>query len=227
MPRGKGKLLKYSEIQEFANVFEDNSEGFREFMNLPGDLVVELACGKAKFAVGLAQQFPEKRILAVDCKGDRIWSGAKLASELGLNNLYFLRTRIELLGDFFQPGDVCQVWITFPDPFPKDRHEKHRLTHKRFLDLYGYVFGDVAINLKTDSESLYKYSLESILDCGVEIISSTEDLHSEKEWGAEWKILTDYEKKFLNQGQKIKAFSFRIPLSKAKTALLKKSIKKV
>jgi hypothetical protein len=98
-------------------------------------LVVELACGRGEFTVGLARVDASKNFIGVDIKGSRIWKGSTIAAEESLLNVAFLRTQIELLDQSFAEGEISELWITFPDPRPKDRDEKRRL-HYRRIDGY-------------------------------------------------------------------------------------------
>ena len=97
-------------------------------------ITLELACGRGEYTVGLARQLPDRNFIGVDIKGARIWKGAKQAIEEGLANAAFLRTRIECLDAFFERGEIDEIWITFPDPFPRDRQVNRRLTAPIFLE---------------------------------------------------------------------------------------------
>ena len=126
---GKDKLRRFAEIAAFGNVLELEagqpckgqwSSGF--FKN-DQPLTVELACGKGEYTVNLARMFPDKNFIGVDYKGNRIWRGAKSALEEGVANVAFLRIQIENLSSYFAPGEVEEIWITFPDPQPQLRRE--------------------------------------------------------------------------------------------------------
>jgi tRNA (guanine-N7-)-methyltransferase len=126
-------------------------------------ITIELACGRGEYSVALGKLFPERNFIGVDMKGERIWKGSTLAVEQGLSNVAFLRTQILLIENFFAEGEVDEIWLTFPDPRPRKRDIKRRLTSPRFLDMYrrllkpgGYV------RLKTDNTLLYSYTLEEL-----------------------------------------------------------------
>src|SRR5471030_1840470 len=146
-------------------------------------VVLELACGKGEYTVNLARLFPEKNFIGVDYKGNRIWRGAKTALEDGVKNVAFLRIQIETLLDYFGPGEVNEIWITFPDPQPQVSREKKRLTSARFLDKYKEVLKPGGfINLKTDNDGFYAYTHEKAVELGLNVHVKTEDLyHSEYE----------------------------------------------
>lgn len=83
-------------------------------------ITLELGCGKGEYTVELARQWPQRNFVGVDIKGHRFWRGAKTANQESLSNVAFLRTRIEFIDQFFAPGEVERIWLTFSDPQPKD-----------------------------------------------------------------------------------------------------------
>jgi tRNA (guanine-N7-)-methyltransferase len=139
---GKDKIRRFAEIDTFSNVFQlDAGKPLKgvwagEFFKNNHPVVLELACGKGEYTVNLAQLFPDKNFIGIDYKGNRIWRGAKTALEENVPNVAFLRIQIENIVDYFAPGEVDEIWITFPDPQPQLGREKKRLTSPRFLDMY-------------------------------------------------------------------------------------------
>src|SRR5688572_6922261 len=148
---GKAKMFKLRSIDTFPNVFQNphftnpklvNHKGAElelkgkwrsEIFKNKHALVVELACGKGDYALALAKKYPDKNFIGIDSKGARIFTGSKAATEQNITNLVFARMRIENITNFFNPGEVDEIWITFPDPFPKEKNEKRRLTFRSFL----------------------------------------------------------------------------------------------
>ena len=122
---GKDKIRRFAEIAEFANVLQLEQgkpmagQWSRAFFKNTNPLVLELACGKGEYTVNMAQMFPERNFIGIDYKGNRIWRGAKTAIEEGITNVGFLRIQIENITDYFLPGEVDEIWITFPDPQPQ------------------------------------------------------------------------------------------------------------
>ena len=162
---GKDKLKRFAEIETFSNVLQlDAGKVYKgnwgaNFFKNNNPVVLELACGKGEYTVNLAQMFPGKNFIGIDYKGNRIWRGAKTAIEDGVPNVAFLRMQIETLIEYFAPGEVDEIWITFPDPQPQLSREKKRLTSPRFLNMYQIVLKPGgAINLKTDNDGFYAYS---------------------------------------------------------------------
>jgi tRNA (guanine-N7-)-methyltransferase len=220
---GKNKIARWAEMKSFGNVIEPGIDDIRDSdHSLKGKwkksvfknehhLVLELGCGKGEYTVGLAARFPEKNFIGIDIKGARIWRGAKTARENQYSNVVFLRTRIEFINSFFAENEADEIWITFPDPFPRQRDEARRLTSPQFLNLYRRFLSDKGIvHLKTDNHQLYLYTFRLVKRNGLEIITSTDDLYS---GGIENDILsirTHYENLFLKEGKKINYLSFRL-----------------
>lgn len=220
---GKGKLKKFSEMENFPNVLQPSfPEVFRrdhpykgrwyEFFGNDRPVMLELGCGKGEYTTGMARMFPENNYIGIDIKGARIWTGARLALDEGLANVAFIRTSIEMVSSFFGPGEVGGIWIAFPDPQVKKKRKKKRLTAARFLNEYRkFLEVDGTISLKTDNGVLYRYTLDLLQGNGAEIISHTEDLYAGGEPGGVTGIRTHYERQFLEEGRNIHFLSFRLP----------------
>lgn len=175
-------------------------------------IVLELGCGKGEYTLGQAEADPARNFIGVDIKGARIWKGAKIAHEKELVNVAFLRTRIEFIESFFAPGEVEEIWITFPDPQLKRRRNKKRLTGSLFLNRYRTFLRDRGlVHLKTDNDLLYAYTRELVNYNGMEIVSETEDLYNSAFLSEILSIKTFYEKQFLSDGSNINYISFRLP----------------
>ena len=118
---GKDKLWRFSEIKRFPNVTEAPfSEAFplkgklnTEIFKNNNPIVLELGCGKGEYAVGLGKMYPEKNFLGIDIKGNRMYIGAKEALDKGMDNVQFLRTRIDFIENFFAKDEIDEIWLTF------------------------------------------------------------------------------------------------------------------
>ena len=177
----------------------------RDYFGNENPIVLELACGKGEYTVGLAQAFPDRNFIGVDIKGDRIARGSKAAQALALANVAFLRTDITFLPEFFVAHEVNEIWITFPDPQPRPKQEKHRLTHPRFLTIYTQLLvPGGTLHLKTDSADLFAYSLEQVQKYGCMNLQYTTDLYQSTLNSIHLGIKTNYEQVFTDQGFTIK-----------------------
>ena len=145
-------------------------------------------------------------------KGARMWTGAKRALAAGMTNVGFLRTDIELIDRFFAPGEVSEIWITFPDPQMKK--VRKRLTSTRFLELYSHILKpEGKLHLKTDSPFLYTYTCAMASHNGITPEADTADLYGDPSHPADdiLSIRTYYEQQWLSRGLTIKYLRFAIP----------------
>ena len=226
---GKAKMHKIRGIDSFPNVFQNehfsnpvlkNYEG--KIVDLKGKwagevfknqnpVVLELACGKGDYTLALAQKYPNKNFIGVDSKGARIYTGSKTAIEAGLKNVAFVRLKIENILNFFAPGEVSEIWITFPDPFPKKGDAKRRLTAPAFLERYKQICRPGAtIHFKTDDLPLFHFTKEMIDTTGRKCLYYRENIYSAPLESEELEIKTYYEKKHLEDGRTINYLSFQI-----------------
>jgi len=218
---GKNKLRKFAELENnplvlqypFGRVRENDfplrGRWHEEFFHNDHPIVLELGCGKGEYTVGLGRRFANKNFIGIDIKGARIWSGATAAMRDEMKNVAFVRTSIELLEKFFAPGEVSEIWITFPDPQMKKVNK--RLTGTRFVEMYRKVLAPGGlIHLKTDSPFLYSYTTMMLTHNGLEVLQSTSDLYATLSPDDPiLNIRTHYEQQWLGRGLTIKYVSFR------------------
>ncbi len=219
----RNKLKKFNELLSFTNVYENYDPRNPRLManettevDLKGKwksdhfknenpLVLELACGRGEYALALGQANPDKNYLGLDVKGARIWQGATRALDQELNNVAFLRTKIEQIGLFFDEDEVDEIWITFPDPFLRESKENKRLTSQQFLDRYKPLLkAGGFINLKTDDPTLYEFTQETFANCDfLEVVYDRHDIYDHPIDFPELEYKTYYEKMHLEKGRKI------------------------
>jgi tRNA (guanine-N7-)-methyltransferase len=226
----KNKLRKFAEVLSFPNVYECynvqepalsgvgmvpvdlkgrwNSAHF----NNDHPITLELACGGGEYTVELGRRFPERNFIGIDIKGNRLWAGAKQALEEKLDNVAFLRTRIEVIDHFFASNEVSEIWITFADPFPRSSKENRRLTSPNFLGRYRNVLKTGGlVHLKHDDPDFFEYSLQVIADdpqC--HLLYANTDIYAGEMLYPEWDIKTLYELKHLALGKTIKYARYTI-----------------
>lgn len=173
-------------------------------------IVLELGCGRGEYTVGLAKSEPQRNFIGLDIKGARMWTGARQVEEEQISNAAFLRCEIENIGYFFAPGEVDELWITFPDP--QMQKVRKRLTSTRFLNLYRTILRpDGIVNLKTDSPFLYEYTRRLVGINGFEVLACTDNLYESGLVDPVTSIKTYYEQQWLSRGKQIKLISFRLP----------------
>ena len=212
----KNKLAKFSEMDTIDFVFQypfaelQRQGGFplrgrwhSDFFGNSNPITLELGCGKGEYTVGLAERIPGRNYIGVDIKGARMWRGATTARDAGMSNVAFIRTDIELIDRFFAPGEVDEIWITFPDPQMKK--VRKRLTSTRFLELYRRILRpDGHVRLKTDSPFLYTYTRLMAEHCGLTVDALTDDLYASPLLTDILAIKTHYERQWLDRGLSIK-----------------------
>jgi tRNA (guanine-N7-)-methyltransferase len=210
----KSKLKRFEIIAGRENVIEPGKELFNTikgkwsevYFKNPHPITIELACGRGEYSVGLARQFPHRNFIGIDKKGDRLWKGSTWATEEKLPNVAFLRTGILFIESFFEPGEVDEVWLTFPDPMPRKRDAKRRLSSSRFLDMYKKILNpDGCFRFKTDNTDLFNFTLEE-LNYRNDLIDFefTHDLYQSPLRPECFDIKTKYEEMFAAQGELIK-----------------------
>jgi len=212
------KLVRFAQNEVNPNVVQAGKPIFEQIkgqwntLQFANDqpLVVELACGRGEFTLGLGRQYPNQNFIGVDIKGSRIWKGSSSATAEGIHTVAFLRTQIQQLQDFFAPGEISELWITFPDPFPRDGDEKRRLTSTKFLEMYKQlVKSGGLIHFKTDNTGLYEYTDLVLKDRpDSQIHFNTADFYESELRDAHHGIKTRYEKIFSDKGEKIKYIQF-------------------
>lgn len=213
----KKKLQRFADVQRFHNVIEppyttSQSEtvgyDWNAHFKKKQPLCLELACGKGEYTVAMAKRNPNVNYIGVDIKGARIWYGAREALELSLDNVCFLRTRIEWLSRYFAPESVDEIWITFPDPHMKVQRTKHRLTHPTFIERYTQILCPGGrLHLKTDNGILYGYTMGIMENQSAYRLSySHHDLYTARNVPDPicTEVQTYYEAKFSAEGKSIK-----------------------
>ncbi len=208
------KLQRFADIKTFKNVLEypENMQGkWNTFFNNPNPIVLELACGRGEYTVGLSALYPNKNFIGVDIKGNRIYIGAKKCLINNLTNAAFLRTQIEMLRNYFAANEVDEIWITFPDPQLRTSKAKKRLTHPRFLRLYQQVLKqDGSIHLKTDSPNLFLFTKKVIELYQLLLVEESDNIYADKNCAPALTIKTHYESLDIAQSKRIHYLHFKL-----------------
>ncbi len=218
----KRKMQRFAELETFGNVlqpklndiiisdYQYKGKWAAGFFKNSNPIILELACGKGEYTIGLAEKYPEINFIGIDIKGERIWKGSKASLEKKLANVAFLRSRIEYISQLFAMDEVSEIWITFPDPQPKKPNTKKRLTSPQFIKRYKEILkSDGVIHLKTDNAGLFDYTLETIEEGKHELLFKTHDLYGSGINDDILSIKTYYEQIFSEQGYKICYLNFR------------------
>lgn len=220
----KNKLQKFAEMAMLPNVLEypfgtlqggtkfpHRGKWHTEVFRNHNPIVLELGCGRGEYTVGLGRTTPQKNFIGIDIKGNRMWTGATTAHQEGLTNVRFLRTHIEMLSEFFAPGEVSEIWITFPDPQMKK--VRKRLTSVRFLQMYKEILTpkDGVLHLKSDSPFLYTFTKALAEHNDLTIIDDICDIHNNvSEMSVLRQIQTYYESQWISRGLCINYLSLNL-----------------
>lgn len=212
----KRKLQRFTEIGTFENVKQlEEGKAFKgkwakEFFKNDNPLVLELACGKGEYSVNLGKKFSNQNFIGIDYKGNRLWVGAKMALEEKITNVGFLRIQIQQILDFFEKGEVDEIWLTFPDPQAQSPLERKRLTNPIFLEKYKTVLKpNGMMHLKTDNDGFFEYTLEKIAELNLEILQQTDNVYRDFHQDEILSIKTHYERLYLQKNKNINYVKFR------------------
>jgi tRNA (guanine-N7-)-methyltransferase len=215
----KRKQERFKIIEENPNVIEPSKPSYQtirgkwrsDYFKNEHPITLELACGRGEYTIGLARLFPQMNFVGVDIKGERIWKGSTAALQEELHNAAFLRTHILMIENFFEPGEVNEIWLTFPDPRPRKRDIKRRLTSPRYIEAYKRLLQPGGYTrLKTDNTQLYEYTLEQLqLRNDISDLAFTADVYDSELKNECFDIKTRYEQEFTQKGEKIKYLRFR------------------
>ena len=221
---GKNKLKRFAEMNTLERVFQPKVDFHSPDQELKGNwnemifknnhpVILELGCGRGEYTVELSRRYPEKNFIGIDIKGARLWRGAKTANEQQIHNMAFLRIRIDLIEKFFAQNEISEIWITFPDPQPRESKANKRLTSTYFLEKYKKILKPNGIlHLKTDSKELFDFSVEVLKNEKGKLRYSTSDLYNEPLVNADLSIQTTYEKIFRKEKKNIcyLCFEFKV-----------------
>ena len=179
---------------------EEKKGHWRELKPECTQLWVEVGCGKGKFTAETAQANPDVLLIAVERCREAMVVAMEKARDMGLTNVYYIDMDVAEIENIFAPGEIDRLFINFPDPWPRKKNAKRRLTHRGFLDKYCRVVREGGeFHFKTDNAPLFAFSLEEFAACGLDTKNITDDLHRDGPVG----IMTGYEEKFYALGTPI------------------------
>jgi len=214
MPKTKNR--KYERVRHLSNVIipSPESPGPPYPWNLPPfssmEKILELGCGKGEHSLAFAVSRPDCVCIGVDRKSYRLCDGGAAGLAQGLETLFFLRTDIKDIHGFFEDHSISEIWLTFPDPHPKQREIKHRLTSALFIAAYArLLIPGGTVHLKTDSDLLYAYTREGVAYWGGRILAVDENLDNASDTGA-GQVVSTFEAKARARGKTIKYLKFTL-----------------
>lgn len=162
---------------------------------------IEIGSGKGQFVSGMAKKNPNINYIGIEIQESVLVVALEKALAADVPNLQLLHVNGGQVTDYFEKGEVNQIYLNFSDPWPKKRHAKRRLTHESFLVGYEQVlppFGE--LHFKTDNRGLFEYSLASFSQFGLILKQVWLDLHKVD---FPENVMTEYEEKFSAKGHPI------------------------
>lgn len=187
--------------------FEHRGRWAAEIFGNHRPIVLELGCGKGRFTLFMAQQFPERNFIGLDLKGHRFWTGADEAERLGITNVVYLRAAVQEIERYFGPEEISEFWLTFSDPQPKDGTGRKRITSARFVERYRRIAAPGAhLHIKTDSALVHDLALEEL---GPDFLLQSRDVHGPwietvpEPLQTLLRFQTHYEQRWIREGRKI------------------------
>ncbi len=208
------KLKKFSLVDKLPNVFceipEDRQSWVAEYFENENEVVLEVGCGRGDYSIRLAERFPNKNFIGVDVKGDRIWTGANTVLKQEIQNVAFLRASAKELTSYFGEHSIAEIWIPFPDPFPKKRGVRKRVTSPHFLEVYQSILKKAGkVHLKTDDLVFYERCYEIVKEMNLKVHVSSSNIYEDNGLDSSiTEIRTKYEEMHLEEGRTIKYLCF-------------------
>ena len=178
---------------------EDAKGKWHEIFGNDHPIHIEVGSGKGAFITGMAKANPEINYIGIDIQKSVLSYALDKVLEADVPNIKLLWVDGDSLTNYFEDGEIDQLYLNFSDPWPKKRHEKRRLTYKTFLDTFKQILLEHGeIHFKTDNRGLFEYSLQSVTENNYHLDYVSLDLHNSPE--ADDNIMTEYERKFSVNG---------------------------
>ncbi|WLR60877.1 tRNA (guanosine(46)-N7)-methyltransferase TrmB [Guptibacillus hwajinpoensis] len=179
----------------------DRKGNWKDVFDNNNPIHLEVGTGKGQFIIGMARQNPDVNYVGLELSSSVMVSALEKLIEEDVPNVRLLNENAQDLSTIFEENEVSRVYLNFSDPWPKNRHEKRRLTNKTFLDLYRDVMKpNGEIHFKTDNQGLFEYSLHSFSLYGMILNQVSLNLHQSN---MEDNVMTEYEEKFSSKGSRI------------------------
>ncbi|NPA33502.1 MAG: tRNA (guanosine(46)-N7)-methyltransferase TrmB [Chlorobi bacterium] len=203
-----GKIDKYKEVDNLPNVFTEPEE-FRKIFDVLRTrfdrVIVELGSGHGDWLLKYAQDNPQDLFVAIEIKGDRIWHGAKEAHTKQIENILFIHDDALKFEQYFPTESIDELWIQFPEPLPKKKHEKRRFTAQNRLEAYHNLLKPKGkIVFKTDEPQLFQFTLKQLKDLrGFQVAQQDERFDLYRPNTGPLSLPTYYEQQHLEHGREV------------------------
>ncbi len=179
----------------------ENLKGkWQELFSNNNPIYLEIGMGKGKFLLEQALKNPQFNYIGLEKFESVIVQAVEKIAPLNLTNIKLINGDAEKLNEYFAEKEIKKIYLNFSDPWPKGRHAKRRLTYHTFLERYEKIL-DGDIEMKTDNQALFEYSLQSFNNYHWQFLDLSLDLHHRL--NDEVIITTEYEDKFIQNGKQI------------------------
>lgn len=192
----KGAEEKIKESKYIIQNPRDYKGKYSSLFNNDNDIEIEIGMGKGTFIINKAKQNPNINYIGIEKFDSVIVRAVEKLENENLENLKLIKMDAEEINEIFQ-NEIDLIYLNFSDPWPKKRHSKRRLTSDSFLNLYNKISkNNINIKMKTDNKDLFAYSIMTYNNYGFKIKDISLDLPEDYENN----VVTEYERKFRNQG---------------------------
>ncbi|ERJ13619.1 tRNA (guanosine(46)-N7)-methyltransferase TrmB [Haloplasma contractile] len=204
--------MRLRNVKGAAKILENNQDlvilepklyrsKWHEFFGNQNPIHIEVGMGKGQFVYEMALKYPDINFIGIEKYDNVIVRAVEKLREQKPSNLMLIRMDAEKLLDSFADGEISRIYLSFSDPWPKNRHAKRRLTHSNFLKLYEQILNkEGELHFKTDNRLLFEFSLVSVSLYGMLLKNVWLDLHDDPDFDS---VMTEYEEKFATMGKRI------------------------
>ena len=165
-------------------------------------LDLEIGPGSGDFFAFIATNNKDRLFIAVELKYKPLIQTTRKIKEKTCLNAKTIRYNAQMLGDIFASEELNNIYIHFPDPWPKKRHHKHRLIKPDFIKvLYQLQKNDSFIEIKTDHREYFQEIYTVFKNSPYREVEFSDNLHKSKSPPKEF--ITHFEKIFIRKNQAI------------------------
>ena len=164
-------------------------------------ICLELGTGRGDFIIGMAEAHPNINYIGLEVVDSQLVAAVRKLESKHLNNLKLISADAAIIDQIFGK-EIDTIYLTFCDPWPKEKDKKRRFTHEIFLRLYDKIYKkDKHLILKTDNKGFFAYSLETLSQYWYTFNRVSLDLHHDEK--PIQNITTNFEKQYIQEGRPI------------------------
>lgn len=166
-------------------------------------ICLELGMGRGSFIIAMAKKHPNINYIGLELDINQTATAVKNVEKDSLPNLKMICADAAEIIDMFGREIEC-IYLTFSEPWPKEKDAKRRFTSVNYLKLYDRIFKkNKHIIMKTDNKILFASSLESLSDYWYTFERVSLDLHNDERSILDEEIVTDFERQYIKEKRPI------------------------